>query len=92
MNKSEFIAKLAKGYAWDKAHAELALDGVLGVIKEALAAGEDITLVGFGTFTVAAKPENITGRLKPVVNQKLTARFQTAFLFARRIPLMYDCL
>lgn len=57
MNKSEFIAKLAKGYAWDKAHAELALDGVLGVIKEALAAGEDITLVGFGTFTVAAKPE-----------------------------------
>lgn len=57
MNKSEFIAKLAKEYAWDKSRAELALDGVVKVIKETLAAGEDITLVGFGTFTVAAKPE-----------------------------------
>lgn len=61
MNKSEFVAALAKEYAWDKRHAELALEGVMKVVKDTLAKGEDITLVGFGTFTVAAKPER-TGR------------------------------
>ncbi|QNT59462.1 HU family DNA-binding protein [Neisseria musculi] len=57
MNKSEFVAELAKKWLWDKKQAEMALDGVTDIIKDTLAKGNDITLVGFGTFTVAEKAE-----------------------------------
>ncbi|WP_107727153.1 HU family DNA-binding protein [Neisseria weaveri] len=70
MNKSELVAQLAEKWVWPKSKAQMALDGVLEIIKTALAKGEDVTLPGFGTFTVADKPER-QGR-NPKTGEPLT--------------------
>lgn len=51
MNKSELIhAVAAKGLT--RKEAEAAVNAVLGTIEEALAKGEAVQLIGFGTFSV----------------------------------------
>ena len=51
MNKSELIqAVAAKGLT--RKEAEAAVNAVLGTIEEALAKGESVQLIGFGTFSV----------------------------------------
>ncbi len=54
MNKQELIAEVAK-FTCTKAEAVKALDAVLGAIKKALKKGDKVTLVGFGTFSVAKR-------------------------------------
>lgn len=50
MNKSELVAKLAEKSKLSKADATRALDAFLETVKESLAEGEKVQLVGFGTF------------------------------------------
>ena len=57
MNKSELIETIAGQADISKAKATLALEAALESISAALARGEDVTLVGFGTFTVASRAE-----------------------------------
>ena len=52
MNKSEFIAKVAKKAEITKKDAEKAINVVFASIEEALAAGDKVQLIGFGTFEV----------------------------------------
>ncbi len=52
MNKAEFTSAVADGAELTKADAGRAVDAMIDVIKTALKAGETITLVGFGTFSV----------------------------------------
>ncbi len=61
MNKSELIEAIAKKADMSKTQAAAALDNFLETITEQLTAGNDITLVGFGTFTTK-KREARTGR------------------------------
>ncbi len=55
MNKSELIEVVAKQSDISKAAAGRALDATIAAIKQALKKGNDVTLVGFGTFTVAKR-------------------------------------
>ena len=55
MNKGELVAKVAKDCDLRKAAAEKALSSVLGAITDAVAAGDKVTLIGFGTFSVAER-------------------------------------
>ena len=55
MNKSELIEVVAKQSDISKAAAGRALDATIAAIKQALKKGNDVTLVGFGTFTVAER-------------------------------------
>ncbi|MEY3051091.1 MAG: hypothetical protein RLY31_876 [Bacteroidota bacterium] len=57
MNKGDLINKVAEGAGMKKAEATAAVDGVLNAIRESLVAGEKVTLVGFGTFSVSKKEE-----------------------------------
>ena len=50
MNKAELILQVAEKTGFKKKDAELALDAVLLSVEEALARGETVRLVGFGTF------------------------------------------
>ena len=50
MNKAELIEKLADGADISKAAAERALKAVIETIVKSVAKGEDVALVGFGTF------------------------------------------
>ncbi len=52
MNKNELIAEIADAIELSKAKAAEALDAFTSIVAKALASGDEIRLVGFGTFTV----------------------------------------
>lgn len=52
MTKPEFIAKVAESADTSKAEAERVVNAVLDTIVAALAKGDSVQFVGFGTFEV----------------------------------------
>lgn len=52
MNKSQLIDKIAAGADISKAAAGSALDAIIASVTESLKEGDDVALVGFGTFAV----------------------------------------
>ena len=84
MTKAELIEKIrAKSGLETKAGAEKALDAVLDSISECLAAGDSLTLVGFGSFKVAERKAR-TGR-NPATGEtiKIPARTKAKFRLAK---------
>jgi DNA-binding protein HU-beta len=61
VNKSELIDAIAASADLSKASASNALDATLKAIEEALSKGDQVTLVGFGTFAVKERAAR-TGR------------------------------
>ena len=61
MNKSELVDAIASGADISKADAGKALDATVAAITDALKGGEQVSLVGFGTFSVKARAAR-TGR------------------------------
>ena len=55
MNKTELIAAIAEKTELSKKDAEVALAAVLDSVKDALKAGDKVSLVGFGTFAAKAR-------------------------------------
>lgn len=55
MNKSELVDKVAAQANLTKVDASAALDAAVNVIMDAVAAGDTVTLVGFGSFKAAAR-------------------------------------
>ncbi len=52
MNKAELVAKMAEKAQLTKKDTELALNAFMESVEEALASGDKVQLVGFGTFEV----------------------------------------
>ena len=52
MNKSDLVDAIATSAGISKASAGRALDGAIEAIKGALKKGEEVSLVGFGSFSV----------------------------------------
>lgn len=52
MNKNDLINRVASSTGLSKVDAGRAIDAVTGSISSALAAGGEVRLVGFGTFSV----------------------------------------
>ncbi len=69
MNKTELVEKIAVGAGLSKADAKKALDATVEAIKAALAAGDKVQLVGFGTFAVAERPAR--EGINPATKQKI---------------------
>ncbi|MEG0821872.1 MAG: HU family DNA-binding protein [Burkholderiaceae bacterium] len=61
MNKSELIEVIAKDADISKAAAGRALDSAIAAVTKTLKKGDDVTLVGFGTFSVGKRAAR-TGR------------------------------
>ncbi|MBP1628225.1 MAG: DNA-binding protein [Holophagaceae bacterium] len=61
MNKAELIAAIAEKAEINKSKAAVALDTLISSVSAALRAGDKVTLVGFGTFSVADRGAR-TGR------------------------------
>ncbi len=55
MNKSELIEATAKAADISKAAAERALSAIIDAVVKAVAKGDTVTLVGFGTFKSAKR-------------------------------------
>ncbi len=52
MNKNDLVAAIAADTGMSKADSASAVDGVIDSITAALGRGEEVRLVGFGTFNV----------------------------------------
>ena len=61
MNKSQLIEKIAANADISKAAAGRVLDAFLDSVTESLKSGDDVALVGFGTFAVKERAAR-TGR------------------------------
>lgn len=55
MTKAELVDRMAKGSGMTKRAAETALESALKSIRDSLKKGKKVTLVGFGTFSVAKR-------------------------------------
>lgn len=55
MNKTELIEAVATRSNTTKAETTAMLNGLLEVIQETIASGNDVQLVGFGTFSVTER-------------------------------------
>ena len=57
MNKTVFIDAVASKSGMMKTEASAAVDAVINTISDLLEAGEDIQLIGFGTFSIETRAE-----------------------------------
>ena len=55
MNKSELVSAIAAESGLTKADSKKALDAAVAAVSKALKGGDKVTLVGFGTFSVAKR-------------------------------------
>jgi DNA-binding protein HU-beta len=57
MTKADLVSKIADDAGVTKATAEKALNGFMDAVIGALAKGDKVTLVGFGTFSVVKRAQ-----------------------------------
>lgn len=79
MNKADLIAAVAELASLSKADAEKATDAVFAAITTALKDNDDVRLVGFGTFSVAARPAREGRNPRTGKSIQIAARRQPKF-------------
>ena len=79
MNKTELVSAMAERPGASKKHSEEALTVALDLITEALAEGEKVQLVGFGSFEVRERAPRI-GR-NPRTKEEVTIPASKAVQF-----------
>lgn len=70
MNKTELIEAIAERSQTSKAQTTVMLNGLLEILQEAMAKGNDVQLVGFDTFSVSERASR-EGR-NPATGKTLT--------------------
>ncbi len=56
MHKQELVSQVAKAAEVSQQTAAAVIDAVIHVVTNAMAAGESVSLVGFGSFSVSDRP------------------------------------
>ncbi len=79
MNKGELVAALAAKTELSKKDSEAALNGLIEVIGDAIAKGEKVQLIGFGTFERKDRPARTARNPRPGEEVKLAASQAPAF-------------
>ncbi len=79
MNKVQLVAAVAEKAELSKKDAEKAVAALLDTVVEAVAAGDKVQLIGFGTFE-ARKRDARTG-LNPLTKEKITIAATTVPAF-----------
>ncbi len=85
MNKTELVAAVAEKAELSKKDADKAVAAVLAAVTEALANGEKVQLVGFGTFEVRTRGAR-TGR-NPRTGEDITIPESKVPAFKAGTPL-----
>ncbi|NTV68223.1 MAG: HU family DNA-binding protein [Chlorobaculum sp.] len=57
MSKAELVEQIAEQTGLTKADAEKAVNAFINVVTSTLKGGDDVTLVGFGTFSTGERAE-----------------------------------
>ena len=80
MNKADLVAKLAKDAGITKVKATVAIESFIDGVMKTLRAGNKVTLVGFGTFSVtrraARKGRNPATGASIKIKAKKVAKFR----------------
>ena len=79
MNKAELINAAADKAGLSKKDTEAAVDAAIKAITEALAAGDKVQLVGFGSFEIRARAARIGRNPKTKEEIKIPASMVPAF-------------
>lgn len=79
MNKTELVNAIAAKANLTKVDAKAALDAAINAVGEALAAGEKVAILGFGTFAVSEKSAR-TG-INPRTKEKIEIAARKAVKF-----------
>ena len=86
MTKAELVDKIhAKSGLPTKAKSEAALDATIEALTECLAAGDSITLTGFGSFKVAKRAPR-KGRNPPHRQRNRHCRLHRGEVHSRQEP------
>jgi DNA-binding protein HU-beta len=89
MNKGELVSKIADDTGLSRSQANAAIDSFADAVTKALKAGDKVTLVGFGTFTVSKRNAR-TGRNPQTgetikIKAKKVARFKAGKELSARL-------
>jgi nucleoid DNA-binding protein len=57
LNKAELIERVSKKTKMTKTQSEIILDAAIEVIQKSVSAGEEVKIVGFGTFDRASRKQ-----------------------------------
>jgi len=79
MNKTDLINSIAAKSGLNKKNSEAALNAFISSVEEALAQGDKVVLVGFGTFEVRERAER-KGR-NPQTKEEITIPASKAPVF-----------
>ena len=55
MTRAQLVTRMAESAGWPRTVSDRALRAMLGAVRTALKRGDTVTLVGFGTFSVARR-------------------------------------
>lgn len=89
MNKTELIDAVAKQSQLSKADAGRAVDALIDTVQKTLKKGDEVSITGFGKFSVARRPRR-TGR-NPATGEQIkiraskAPRFQAGATFKRAV-------
>lgn len=79
MNKSELVAALAEKADLSRKDAEKVVNAFVDEVSDALAAGDKIQLIGFGTFSVKDRPARTARNPRTGSEIKIAASKAPAF-------------
>ncbi len=79
MNKNELISSIANASGLTKTDSAKALDAFLSSVTYSLKKGNDVRLVGFGTFSVAKRAATTGRNPRTGATIKIPARKQAKF-------------
>ena len=89
MNKKELVNAIAAEAKLTKVQAAAALDAALKAVGEALAKGDKVALIGFGTFAVAEKAArtgvNPATKAKIEIPSKKVVKFKAGAELAAKV-------
>ncbi len=85
MNKNELIAKVAKDTRLTRGEAGEAVEATIENIMKALRQGDDVRLIGFGTFTVTRRKAGEARNPQTGKTIKLPASKRTRFKAGKRL-------
>ena len=79
MNKNELISSVANETGLTKTDSAKAVDAFVAAVTKALKKGEEVRLVGFGTFSVAKRAATTGRNPRTGAEIKISARNQAKF-------------
>jgi len=79
MNKNDLISAVADASGLSKSDASNAVESVFDTITKALSGGDEVRLVGFGTFSVAKRKASIGRNPRTGEEMKIKASNQPKF-------------